>query len=270
MINKNFENIKIEDITQLIENGVPESKTIEYKLELNDDNADSKKEFLADLSSFANSEGGDLIYGLRCENGVPIEIIGIDVDNIDQKLLQLENIIRDGLSPRIIFNIKYIELNSKYLFIFRVSKSWSKPHRIEYKNYHRFYGRNTAGKYLLDINELRNNFLSTNDIVTNIKNFITNRNTEILSNNGIAKLNDGCKLAIYLIPLNSFVSNQTFDLFKVKDIFCPPSQYNWEFRTNLEGFLKYTISDENITSYVQLYRNGIIEAVLTNTFLDKE
>ncbi len=39
MINKNFENIKVEDITQLIENGVPESKTIEYKLKLNDDHA---------------------------------------------------------------------------------------------------------------------------------------------------------------------------------------------------------------------------------------
>ena len=30
-----------------------------------------KEEFLADVSSFANTMGGDLIYGIEEENGIP-------------------------------------------------------------------------------------------------------------------------------------------------------------------------------------------------------
>ena len=40
-------------------------KTIEYKAELHIDTGDDRKEFLADVTSFANSNGGDLIYGIQ-------------------------------------------------------------------------------------------------------------------------------------------------------------------------------------------------------------
>ena len=46
MINKKPEDIKPEDLQNLIVNGVSESKTIEYKSELPLNTGDAKKEFL--------------------------------------------------------------------------------------------------------------------------------------------------------------------------------------------------------------------------------
>jgi predicted HTH transcriptional regulator len=72
MINKDIDQITEEDLQVLIDNAVSESKIIEYKQLLPGKNDPDTKEFLADISSFANASGGDLIYGVveegRCYN----------------------------------------------------------------------------------------------------------------------------------------------------------------------------------------------------------
>lgn len=76
-LDKPFDEINEVDVKQLIENAIPERKTVEYKESLPDDKYDSKKEFLADVSSFANTIGGSLLYGIREENGVAVALPGI-------------------------------------------------------------------------------------------------------------------------------------------------------------------------------------------------
>ncbi|MBI4830971.1 MAG: ATP-binding protein [Candidatus Lindowbacteria bacterium] len=65
------------DLQELVQNKVPEGKNIEYKRMLPANSDDNKKEFLADVSSFANASGGHLLYGIRAESGIPAEIIGL-------------------------------------------------------------------------------------------------------------------------------------------------------------------------------------------------
>ena len=50
------------DILQLIENEVPEGRDLDYKRDIN---LDDRKEFLFDLTSFANTTGGIIIYGVE-------------------------------------------------------------------------------------------------------------------------------------------------------------------------------------------------------------
>jgi len=64
MISKRLEDIGEVELDSLIANGVPEGKTIEYKKVLPGNFDGDKKEFLADVSSFANTAGGDLIFGI--------------------------------------------------------------------------------------------------------------------------------------------------------------------------------------------------------------
>ncbi len=66
-INKLFEAIEESDLQALVDNNVPEGKTLEYKESLHSDHPTEKKEFLADVSSFANAAGGDLIHGIRLD-----------------------------------------------------------------------------------------------------------------------------------------------------------------------------------------------------------
>lgn len=268
MIGKPFDKVTAEDISSLIANGVPETKTIEYKRELPDDSGDSRKEFLADVSSFSNAEGGDLLYGVAAEGGIPKEIVDLQIADRDKAILQWENLIRDGIAPRIRVDLKFHTVEDKTVLHLRVQKSWNKPHRVEYKNYHRFYSRNSAGKFLLGIDELRGLFLGSDEITGKVRDFISQRDNAILQNEGIVQLGDKGRLALYLIPVDSLSNTKRVDVFSVQQNLRPPYSSGWNNKINLEGILNYSPDSRSYSnSYVQIYRSGIIEAVSSGILL---
>ena len=67
-----FDQIDEGHLQRLIPIGAAESREIEYKSQTYGKNDKAKTEFLADISSFANTIGGDLIIGMSATNGVPI------------------------------------------------------------------------------------------------------------------------------------------------------------------------------------------------------
>ena len=69
MINVPLEQIDKAVIEEFIANQVQEGKTLEYKEKLPRGAEGDIKEFLADVSSFGNASGGDIIYGIRAERG---------------------------------------------------------------------------------------------------------------------------------------------------------------------------------------------------------
>jgi len=97
---KQIKSIEESDFQSLVNNQVLESKTIEYKESLPGNSDSDKKEFLADVSSFANASGGHLIFGIKETEGVPTELCGLELTNVDAEKLRLENTIRDGIEPR--------------------------------------------------------------------------------------------------------------------------------------------------------------------------
>ena len=62
-LDKPLDGLTEADLAELITAGMPELKTLEYKQTLSGTSDADRKEFLADVSSFANSSGGHLIYG---------------------------------------------------------------------------------------------------------------------------------------------------------------------------------------------------------------
>src|ERR1700676_5539338 len=69
-----FHDIGSDDILRLVENKSSERKTLEYKQVLKIGQQEERAEFLADISSFANASGGDIIFGVseeRDERGEP-------------------------------------------------------------------------------------------------------------------------------------------------------------------------------------------------------
>jgi Putative DNA-binding domain len=59
------------DLRRLITNEAPESVYIDYKETTYGPTGDQHREFLADISSFANTVGGDLVIGMTEASGVP-------------------------------------------------------------------------------------------------------------------------------------------------------------------------------------------------------
>lgn len=99
---KPFANLAESDLLALINGQVPEGRTIDYKRDALGRSDGDKKEFLADVSSFANSGGGFLIFGMDEANGIATALIGIDVADIDTEIRRLDELIRDGLEPTIL------------------------------------------------------------------------------------------------------------------------------------------------------------------------
>ena len=71
-----IKNINEERINSLKENQVAEDKHHEYKLTLLSEKYEDKKEFLADVSSFANADSEAIFYGIKAKDGISEDILG--------------------------------------------------------------------------------------------------------------------------------------------------------------------------------------------------
>lgn len=270
MILKDIDDIKEEDLQALKDNAVSERKTIEYKQSLPKDSDSDKKEFLADVSSFANASGGDIIFGMveDKKTGAPKSLDGLSIENPDQEILRLDGIIRDGIEPRIpsVTISPPINLsNSRVAIVIRIRKSWSSPHRVTFKGHDKFYSRGSNGKYQLDVGELRIAFNLSETITERIRNFRLDRISKIIANETPVPLHDNPKIVLHLIPIISFSPAQSYDINKIasqSEKLNPIACRGGNDRYNLDGFLTYSRGEEGKSnSYVQLFRNGIIEAV---------
>ncbi len=256
--------IKIDQIQNLVSEGPPEGKTLEYKKEITIDTESDKKEFLADVSSFANTIGGQLVFGVREDGGLPVELKPMIVDDMDSLKLKIDGIIASGIKPRLKYSLIEVKIGDGYVLLLNVEKGWNPPHRIIFKSWDKFYARNTAGKYPLDTEELRSIFTSSQTLRDRVGNFVDERRLKILSDELPIPMWKGGKLALHLIPLESYSDNFQVDIKKwgFENDLAPIFQNGWSHQRNFEGQLIYTRdADQNTFSYVQLYTNGIIEAV---------
>lgn len=269
MLLKDLDSIKINDLQELVDNSVSESKTLEYKKVLNLNNDTEKKEFLSDVSSFANSSGGDIIYGIDEKAGIPDTLNGIYIENLDILKQQIENILRDGIEPRVNgILIKEVENPvAKFLLIIRIPKSWISPHRTNYKGSKKFYARNSKGKYELDIQELRMAFALSDSISIKLKSFREERTSKIISNDTPIVLTGERKVVLHIVPLVSLIQYQSYDIKVLKSNqeysrpFCAGpgnTSYNFEGIISFNGY-----RGSSLTSYTQFHKNGIIEGVTT-------
>ena len=269
MIAKNIDQIAEEDLQALIDNLVLEGKTIEYKQSLPSNSDSDKKEFLADVSSFANASGGDLIYGIIEDRstGTPKALEGLTIENVDQQISRLDSMIREGIKPRILgITIKPVNLsNSKMALVIRVLKSWVSPHRVSFKGHDKFYSRSTNGKYLMDVAELRVAFNLSETLTERIRKFRVDRISKIFANETPVPFYDTAKIVLHLISIISFDPAQSYDIGKIAshpEKMRPIDCSGWNHRYNFDGFLTYSEDREGKShSYVQLFRNGIVEAL---------
>ena len=92
--------LTLEQILQLVKDQVRENVKLDYKsigaLTNNDHN---KQEISKDISAFANSAGGIIIYGVYEENHIPQGFDG--TKGIESKKEWLEQVINSNIYPRI-------------------------------------------------------------------------------------------------------------------------------------------------------------------------
>jgi len=271
LANKVFSELNEQDLLELITLGVSEDRSTEYKLLTPGNSDNDKKEFLADISSFANSSGGFLLYGMDENQGLPTSLPGIYGVNMDKEILRLESIIQSGVAPRIpgIYMRSILLSSGAAALLIKIVKSWASPHMVTLSGASRFYSRNSAGKYQLDINEIRSAFLATEALSSRIKGFRLDRVNKVIVGDTPVPLPDGAKVILHIIPINYFQSSSSVNLVFAEENFhrlsnLARADYSSpnSFRINIDGIVTFMISrDETNMSYTQLFRDGSIESV---------
>ena len=161
-LDKPLDDLAESDLQTLISDQVTERKTIEYKENLPSGSDSDKKEFLADVSSFANAAGGHVIYGMKAVDGQPVDLYGLPKSTTgDAEILALEASIQNGIAPLIAgVHSRSVPLrNGKAAIVLRIPRSFTSPHMVTFKGTSRFYSRTSNGKYQLDVSEIRAAFL---------------------------------------------------------------------------------------------------------------
>ena len=206
LFNKPLNQVKLEDIQTIFQDKVPESRTLDYKLEIHPMTDGGNKEFLKDVSAFANTMGGYLIYGIKEEEGIPIGIEGVHVDDFDKLKLHFENLLRTGVDPAIRgTDFQTVDIEGiKKIVIIKVPRSISRPHVVRIKNHFRFYGRNSASVYPLEVDDLKRAFLASETLATRIRNFRNDRLSQIAVGERPVPLFKGGKIVLHLIPVSAF------------------------------------------------------------------
>ena len=136
---------------------------------------------------------------------------------------------------------------------------------VQLREHWRFYSRNSAGKYPLDVGELRSAFTEIGVITEHIRSFRISRVSSIVSEEMPVNMMKGGRVIMHLIPFISFDQAINFPLKALADDAwsIPPIYHSTDgHRYNFDGYLTYGgWIDGTAHGYVQIFRNGIIEAV---------
>lgn len=125
--NKNISELEYDDLKKLIDNDTSEGWFIEYKESFPKKN----KKIANSIASFANSEGGWYIVGIK-ENdreSKPSDIVGFDLETNKKPTDKITNIVKDNVDPIPYFESKVIEIpGNKVVLVVQVFEGHDTPY----------------------------------------------------------------------------------------------------------------------------------------------
>jgi hypothetical protein len=268
-----------EHIEQLVADQIREGPHLDFKRDLPAAwNDSAKHEFLADTTAFANSGGGDLIFGVDEDGQAQASrIMPQVISNVDQEIRRLQDFLLNLAEPRLPgVKIQAVQVSvaeaDGYVIVVRIPQSWAGPHRVK-TNQH-FFIRDGLRKRQLDVPEIRSLFLRTENQTRRLNDFRTERLGKILSGNAPQQLVDGPLLVAHLVPTQAALGLVQID----------PVPYTSQgrlpvigtsgglARLNLDGALvvRNETPQGETHGYSQFFRNGFFESthVLTRRMED--
>jgi hypothetical protein len=149
------------------------------------------------------------------------------------------------------------------VLIVRVPKSSIGLHMVTYQGAQYFWGRSSAGKHRLDVVEIRDAFLSANELPKRLAQFRRERVARVLAGEAPAALRSRGIAVLHIVPLAA-LGNGVVDVRRLHEHsskLAPMGTRNWEQRYNSDGLLTYGAHvDGPRSTYVQAFRTGAVEA----------
>ena len=273
MIDKPVADIEKADVDALIASARAEDRTIEYKRDLPGGGDEDRREFLRDVSAFANALGGDILYGIEENAGLPTAAPGVSVPNFDELRLRLQNTIQSNVDPRLpLVDVVHVPgFTDGFVVIIRVHQSWRGPHMVTFKGLGKFYVRGSGQRHEMDVTELRAAFVGSEALSQRIRTFRDGRLATVLSGQSSIGTFAAPTFVTHVLPVGGAFDRHDVDprgigskwLALNREGMCPAIVYSPADRPNLDGLLIYSANHRErfgaSPSYIQVFRNGGIE-----------
>lgn len=256
-------------IEQIVADQTREGPHLDFKRDLPTAwNEAAKHEFLADATAFANSGGGDLVYGIEEDGQAQASaVVPQAISNPDQEILRLQDFLLTLAEPRLprvkVHAIQVLVAGiDGYVIVVRVPQSWAGPHRVK-TNQH-FFIRDGLRKRQLDVPEIRSLFLRTENQSQRVNDFRTERLGKMLSGDAPHRLVDGPILVVHLVPTQAALGLVQIDPIPYTNQRGLPviGASGGMARLNLDGALvvRNETQEGETHGYSQFFRNGFFES----------
>ena len=212
-----FEDIPIDELVSehvhaLIATSRSEGRRIDFKEAFkraeNGKSRDSH-EIAKDVAAFANSSGGDIVYGVTEIDGIATGInSATSAEEAEDLHSFVQTAVRDGVSPYIDIRCKFIPMEGNSgVYVIRVPKSFQAPHAVRKRGEKEalwFFRRGEDCAVPMEESDVRYAYTTTVDI---------NRQIEVFRRSRIAQNNDtiagpffskSVRVHAFFIPLDSF------------------------------------------------------------------
>jgi hypothetical protein len=259
--------ISKESLEALIASAIAEGQTLEYKRAINVETGKAKLEFCADVAAFANSSGGDIIFGMDEDGDGKAEALkplaDFTKDRTELRLRQILNAHVDPAIPGLAFEAVEVSLGS-FALVLRIPRSWNRPHSVVGEP-PLFPIRDGAQKRNLKVRELREAFVLAESISDRMRRFRSSRIEVLTTGEGPAALAARSLIVLHVMPVQAFDQPSFIDIRSAmhKDsLLWPINATGLTKKLNFDGLLTYSPGlGGPVQTYVQLFRDGCIEAV---------
>ena len=265
IFNKPMENLSQGDLQSLRDNKVSERQNIEYKGRVYEKNDEEIREMLRDITAMANSYGGYIFLGIKQDdenNGLPVDIIGIDSPEAEKERDRILSSCLANIEPRLSgLKIQPIPIsNGRSVLVIFIPRGIRSPHMIVFKGLNQFWIRHDRQKSKMAVEEIRDAFLKSEDIISEIRDFLNKRQKEILEEIGDTPFH-----VIGTVPI--MLKDEIIDITddNIRDFLQRPPYQEGQDWNLIFSFIKprptlYGLNiEERNDKYVELFRNGYYE-----------
>ena len=266
MIPKLLQLVEEADLLALVSNQVEEGVQLDFKRDLPKDDHEGRKAFYSDICAFANTSGGDLVYGMEEEEGVASKLVSQALPtSADGYVLKLTSSIRDRIEPVLQgVQIHPVPLSEGgHAVVVRVRRSSSGIHR--YKTDGQFYVRKSRSNEALDVPGVVSRIADQLGREDRVQSFFARRYADILTNEHPLPLAAGPKLVVHLVPARDFLSGEQVNLGSI------PVNGNMPFlsdsnshseRNTFDGRAFFDSHENTATFFTKFMHSGVVEACM--------
>lgn len=254
--------LNAEWVLSLLEQGEPETQTLDYKRQAYSTEDKGRKDFATDIAALANANGGILLIGMdEDEVGRAQEICPL-TGNEDAEKQRIHQWLHRQIEPKLrTYEVITIAVEGGFVMAIQIPQQFYGPFQAKHGNWTRFPVRIGTITMDLNYNQLANAFGQQSRIASEMRAWRAARLNWLQEWIGV-RLREQSWGFLHAMPLSAFSEAHRVDWGGIRRNPIQIRGYQANTRFNADGLLatmQPNPSAEPRDEYVQFFRNGCVE-----------